>query len=438
MAFTKVLPSGISTTSTLTVDSLDSVGTISATSITATTGTFSGNLNVAGVLTYEDVTNIDSVGLITARSGIHVTGGKILIDNNGEFALFEDDTSGAFTPSSKISMDFSGNVARIRSSVNGAATIRDLALYTGNSDRLHIKSNGNIGINQGSPSEKLEIYAGDILLSSNANGVSGGVGPNAALKFEYNGHQYAKIVGNGRDSSGYGDIDFYTSSSAGVTNLTQRMTIRADGKVGIGTDNPKAQTWRNGTALDVYGGAGNVVGNLHIGANRGDGVQTVGSIVFYDNTQDTNHKVISIIESDKTGSTTNQRGGTVSVYVKEDAIVSNSAVKSATFTKDGISFPSGQGIDFSATSDASGKTSELLDDYEEGTFTPGFGVSNGNITYSNQWGKYVKIGSVVYIWFRMVATNDANGYLYYLTNLPFTIFGINGQFPGPSISNFII
>ena len=37
--------------------------------------TFSGNVSVAGTLTYEDVTDIDSVGLITARSGIHVTGG---------------------------------------------------------------------------------------------------------------------------------------------------------------------------------------------------------------------------------------------------------------------------------------------------------------------------------------------------------------------------
>ena len=36
--------------------------------------TFSGNVSVGGTLTYEDVTNIDSVGLITARSGIDVTG----------------------------------------------------------------------------------------------------------------------------------------------------------------------------------------------------------------------------------------------------------------------------------------------------------------------------------------------------------------------------
>ena len=36
--------------------------------------TFSGNVSVGGTLTYEDVTNVDSVGIITARSGLVVTG----------------------------------------------------------------------------------------------------------------------------------------------------------------------------------------------------------------------------------------------------------------------------------------------------------------------------------------------------------------------------
>ena len=42
--------------------------------LTGTTATFSGNLNVAGVLTYEDVTNVDSLGVGTFRDGLRVTG----------------------------------------------------------------------------------------------------------------------------------------------------------------------------------------------------------------------------------------------------------------------------------------------------------------------------------------------------------------------------
>ena len=44
--------------------------------ITGTTGTFTGNVSVGGTLTYEDVKNIDSVGVITARQGIRVGAGQ--------------------------------------------------------------------------------------------------------------------------------------------------------------------------------------------------------------------------------------------------------------------------------------------------------------------------------------------------------------------------
>ena len=51
--------------------------------------TFSGNVSVGGVLTYEDVTNIDSVGVITARSGIEFgasgVGGTITATGQAEF-----------------------------------------------------------------------------------------------------------------------------------------------------------------------------------------------------------------------------------------------------------------------------------------------------------------------------------------------------------------
>ena len=47
--------------------------------VTGTTGTFTGNVSIGGTLTYEDVTNIDSVGVITARSGVKITGGELTL-----------------------------------------------------------------------------------------------------------------------------------------------------------------------------------------------------------------------------------------------------------------------------------------------------------------------------------------------------------------------
>ena len=40
--------------------------------VIATKGTFSGDVGIGGTLTYEDVTNIDAVGLVTARNGIEI------------------------------------------------------------------------------------------------------------------------------------------------------------------------------------------------------------------------------------------------------------------------------------------------------------------------------------------------------------------------------
>ena len=47
--------------------------------VTGLAATFSGPVTIGGTLTYEDVTNIDAVGLITARDGIKVTGGNIAV-----------------------------------------------------------------------------------------------------------------------------------------------------------------------------------------------------------------------------------------------------------------------------------------------------------------------------------------------------------------------
>ena len=58
--------------------------------LTGTAGTFTGNLNVGGVLTYEGVTNVDSVGLITARGGIRIGAGTTVGPVSGVVTYFGD------------------------------------------------------------------------------------------------------------------------------------------------------------------------------------------------------------------------------------------------------------------------------------------------------------------------------------------------------------
>ena len=164
-----------------------------------------------------------------------VDGSAIISNSNpgvGGTVLFVSDDGSSTT---------AGDSSTFRVANNGGNSAYSVFEAQSGSGLLVFKNDGKLGIGTATPSDSIETYGGDILLSNNAVGVNNGTGPNNQIKFEYNGHNYAKIVGNGRDSSGYGDIDFYTSNSAGVTNLTQRMTIRADGKVGIGTDNPTDQ-----------------------------------------------------------------------------------------------------------------------------------------------------------------------------------------------------
>jgi len=87
--FTQITKSGIVTTINFECHHLYSTGiaTFSSGNISAVDGTFTGDVSIGGTLTYQDVTNIDSVGLVTARLGLNVTAGvstfAALIDANG-------------------------------------------------------------------------------------------------------------------------------------------------------------------------------------------------------------------------------------------------------------------------------------------------------------------------------------------------------------------
>ena len=75
-------PSGVNATGIVTATTFSG-------NVTGVAATFSGNVSVGGVLTYDDVTNVDSVGIITAQSGIEFgalgVGGTITATGQAEF-----------------------------------------------------------------------------------------------------------------------------------------------------------------------------------------------------------------------------------------------------------------------------------------------------------------------------------------------------------------
>ena len=105
-------------------DGITVTGVVTATTITQNINgdlSVSGNVGVAGTLTYEDVTNIDSVGVITARSGINISSGSLTIPDS---IIHSGDTN-----------------TKIRFPEADAVTIE-----TNGSERLRIGNVGQIGI----------------------------------------------------------------------------------------------------------------------------------------------------------------------------------------------------------------------------------------------------------------------------------------------------
>ena len=82
MAFTKITAAGIGSTETVTLDGLSVINNESI----GGNLTVTGNATIGGVLTYEDVTNVDSVGVITARAGVLVGSGITLSKDGDIFA----------------------------------------------------------------------------------------------------------------------------------------------------------------------------------------------------------------------------------------------------------------------------------------------------------------------------------------------------------------
>ena len=87
---------------------------------------------------------------------------------------------------------------------------------------------------------------------------------------------------------------------------------------------------------------------------------------------------------------------------------------------------SGRGIDFSATSDASGSTSELFADYERGvhTFTVGGTSGNPTVNIASAYNKlyYTKIGDMVHVTGELRWTISSHGSGDLTVSIPFTSF----------------
>ena len=251
MAFTKINAAGIGTTETVTVDGLTVIND----------GSFGGNLTVSGVLTYEDVTNVDSIGIITARAGVLV-GSGITLSKDGEIFATGISTIGVIN-SDKISLGDSefihigiGSDLKIQHDSNNSIIsnstgelLIDSPIHnfrdTSNTSRLRITSTGNVEIDSfNSPSTRtLSLRTGYL---ANANG---GVG--LAAKDH---------SGSAADGLGLYGTDGVSIHTANAGTVYERLRIQSTGVVNIGDTTATSlgdrllqigKTDRSGTYLEL-------------------------------------------------------------------------------------------------------------------------------------------------------------------------------------------
>ena len=147
----------------------------------------------------------------------------------------------------------------------------------------------------------------------------------------------------------------------------------------------------------------------------------------------------------------------MSIRICGDNTVASPAITSASDTDTGLQFgtnevkvvngnlditdgnlkvASGHGIDFSATADSSGTmTSELLDDYEEGTWTPT--INSGGASITPVGCIYRKIGSLVFITGRVRALTTPTSSDFTLANLPFSPLNPSSEFTGSTMMDTV-
>ena len=158
MAFTKITAAGIGSTETVT---LDGVSVINNESIGGNL-TVTGNATIGGVLTYEDVTNVDSVGLITARNGI-VVGSGITLSKDGDIFATGVTTSTTFVGA--LTGNVTGNVTGAATQVTVADESSDTScnvLFTTDATgNLAPKSGTNLTFNSSDGTLTATKFAGD-------------------------------------------------------------------------------------------------------------------------------------------------------------------------------------------------------------------------------------------------------------------------------------
>ena len=272
MAFTRVVGAGIHTAANINSHNIKSTGIVTATqfdgpfvnlNVTGVT-TFAGDVSIGGTLTYEDVTNIDSVGLITAREGIFIPDNKKLelgdASGSGELRIYHDSSDSYIQDagtgdliikgSNNLDIKSAGDELKARFTTNGSVD-----LYFNDNKKLETTNTG---------AKVTGTLAGASEVGIQSGGVQIGAGI-TQLNFIGTGNTFAV---NGTTI----DVSISGNTGAGGTWSSYTAGIATTKSIGINTNNFDDP--------DVVG-AGNSFQGLYIS----------NGMIVHDNTLNGNHYI---------------------------------------------------------------------------------------------------------------------------------------------------
>ena len=269
MALTKIGSIGINTgiqlagvTTIATLNASDNTLSVGGTVNFVSDVSIGGTVSIAGTLTYEDVTNVDSVGIITARSEVKVGSGITLSkDGDGFFTGVTTATTfvGAFTGNltgaiqtaaqsnitslgTLTSLDVSGGLGIAESlfhigDTNTRFAFPDadtISFETAGSEAVRIDSSSRLGIGTISPSYPLDIHGSSGSVNAILRTSSTGNSDNTVLRMKIGATAASNYIYFGdTDDSNAGEIRYNHGSNfmSFTTNANERLRINSGGQI---------------------------------------------------------------------------------------------------------------------------------------------------------------------------------------------------------------
>ena len=291
MSLTKIGSIGINTgiqfagvTTIATLNASNNVLSVGGTVNFVSDVSIGGTVSIAGTLTYEDVTNVDAVGLITARDGINVGSGITLSVDGDIFA------TGVVTATS-FSGAFSGDGSALTGVANTDVIFPDKISF-GDGDGVNLGLSSDFRIyHDGSNSYIQETGTGLLYIDSTTLVLRNSAGSedvakfveNGAVQLYYDNGQKFATSSSGVTVSGTVAATSYTGDGSSLTGISVGIATTAASMSGITTvldlskDDFKV-TASGITTVDVRGGT---EGNSHMLRIVNSGITTVGFSTYF-------------------------------------------------------------------------------------------------------------------------------------------------------------